>query len=123
MNSEFIKLLSDIVGGPVMADFMKKEKLDYLDLMRHFETVKRNVGLQTSKPVRIQLPLGLNETCERMVRKDFRELVKRSRNDKLITFIVDKMEIDVTLMQGYNILPLIKYQIPFIIRKTTRLRI
>jgi len=106
VDSEFIKLLSDIVGGPVMADFMKKEKFEYLELMRQFETVKREVGLQRSKPVRIQLPFGLNETCERIVRKDFRELVKRSKNDKLITFIGDKMEIDVTLVQGYNILPL-----------------
>ena len=100
MDSEFIKLLSDIVGGPVMADFMKKMKFDYLELMRDFESVKRNVGLKTSEPVKIRLPVSLNDTCERMVHKDFKEMVKRTKNNKLITFIGDKMKIDATLVKG-----------------------
>ena len=104
VDSEFVKLLSDIVGGPVMADFMRKEKFDYLELMRHFESVKRNVGLRTSELVKIHLPVSLNETCLRVVRKDFKELVKRAKKDKLITFIGDKIKIDPTLVKGTSIL-------------------
>ena len=47
IDGAFIKLLGDIVGGPIFATFMKDQSYDYLDFMRDFETVKRNLKLDS----------------------------------------------------------------------------
>ena len=100
MDGAFIRLLSDIVGGPVMAAFMRDQKYDYLEMMREFESVKRNIGLKTTDTIRIKIPVTLNETCSATVGKDIQSLVKIARRDKQITFIGDKVKFDATLMKG-----------------------
>lgn len=95
----FIKLISDIIGGPVFSAFMKDKKYDYLDLMREFESVKRNVGLTSTDSVRMKIPVSFNDTCRDIVKKDFKELVQRARKDKEITFIGDKAKFDAKLMK------------------------
>ncbi|XP_052816700.1 heat shock 70 kDa protein 12A-like [Mya arenaria] len=100
VDSEFITLLSNIVGGPVFAAFMKQQRYDYLELMREFESVKRNVGLNSTDAVKMKIPVSLSETCEKVVHKDFKELVKIARKDKHITFVGDKAKFDANLMKG-----------------------
>lgn len=100
VDGAFLRLLSDIVGGPVMAAFMRDQKYDYLELMREFESVKRNVGLNTTDPIRMKIPVTLSETCHSVVKKDFKTLVKVARKDKQITFVGDKAKFDADLMKN-----------------------
>lgn len=82
-----------------MSAFMRDQKYDYLELMREFESVKRNVGLKTTDPVRIKIPVTLSETCVTVVQKDFKTLVKEARRDKQISFVGDKVKFDAGLMK------------------------
>lgn len=100
IDGAFIKLLGDIIGGPVFAAFMKEQSYDYLDFMRDFETVKRNLKLDSTDSVNIKLPASLHDTCRNMMGKDFKQLVKDAKKDKLITFVGDKMKIDPDTAKG-----------------------
>ncbi|XP_045193636.2 heat shock 70 kDa protein 12A-like [Mercenaria mercenaria] len=100
VDGAFIQLISSIVGGPVFAVFMKKHTVDYLDLMREFESVKRNVSLSTTDDIKMKLPVTLNDTCKEQVKKDFKELVKVAKRDKDITFVGDKAKFKPALMQA-----------------------
>ncbi|KAH3714807.1 hypothetical protein DPMN_057508 [Dreissena polymorpha] len=100
VDSEFIQLISSIVGGPIMAAFMKEQKYDYLELMREFEAVKRKIGLGTKDTINMKLPVSLNETCLKVVKKDLKQLIKDARKDKQITFVSDKAKFDAKLLQG-----------------------
>lgn len=100
IDGAFIKLLGDIVGGPIFAAFMKEQSYDYLDFMRDFETVKRNLKLDSKDPVNIKLPVTLHDTCRKLMRKDVKQLVKDAKKDRQITFIGDKMRIDPEVAKG-----------------------
>ncbi|KAH3771777.1 hypothetical protein DPMN_173106 [Dreissena polymorpha] len=100
VDSEFIQLISSIVGGPTMAAFMKEQKYDYLELMREFEAVKRKIGLGTKDTINMKLPVSLNETCQKVVKKDLKQLIKNAGKDKQITFVSDKAKFDAKLLQG-----------------------
>lgn len=100
VDGAFLKLLSDIIGGPVMAAFMREHKYDYLELMREFESVKRNVGLNSTESIRMKIPVSLGETCQKVVHKDFQTLVRIARKDKQISFVGDKAKFDPELMKG-----------------------
>ena len=84
----------------MFAAFMKNECYDYLDFMRDFETVKRNLKLDTKEQVNIKLPVSLHDTCRKLMKKDFKQLVKDARKDRQITFIGDKMRMDPDLAKG-----------------------
>ena len=73
---------------------MKEQSYDYLDFMRDFETVKRNLKLDSKDPVNIKVPVSLHDMCRKMMRKDVKQLVKDAKKDRQITFIGDKMRID-----------------------------
>ena len=100
VDGAFIKLLGDTMGGPVFAAFMKEQCYDYLDFMRDFETVKRNLKLNTKDLVNIKLPVSLHETCRKCMKKDFKQLVKDARKDRQISFTGDKMRMDPDLAKG-----------------------
>lgn len=84
----------------MLAGFMKEQTFDNLDMMREFESVKRNVSKKTTDAVKMKIPVTLSETCLKMVRKNFKDLVKVARKDKQITFVGDKAKFDPALMQG-----------------------
>ncbi|KAL4234528.1 hypothetical protein ACF0H5_006171 [Mactra antiquata] len=94
VDGAFIQLLSQTVGGPVFKAFMNDHRYDYIELMREFEMVKRNVSADTKDLVKIKLPVSLNETCIAMVKKDFLTLVKQAKKDKQISFAGDKSKFD-----------------------------
>ncbi|XP_045193641.2 heat shock 70 kDa protein 12A-like [Mercenaria mercenaria] len=99
VDGAFIGLISKIVGGPVLATFMREQTFDYLDMMREFESVKRNVSLSTTEDVKMKIPVTLSETCSKVRRKDFKALVKEAGKDKQITFVGDKAKFKPALMQ------------------------
>ena len=99
VDGAFITLISKIVGGPVLAAFMKDQMFDYLDMMREFESVKRNVSMSTTDDVKMKIPVTLSETCMKLRKKDFKTLVKEARQDKNITFVGDKAKFKPALMQ------------------------
>ena len=72
-----------------MAAFMKEQKYDYLELMREFEAVKRKIGLGTKDTINMKLPVSLNETCQKVVKKYLKQLIKNAGKDKQITFVSD----------------------------------
>ncbi|XP_060601655.1 heat shock 70 kDa protein 12B-like [Ruditapes philippinarum] len=100
VDAAYIALISRIIGGPVFAKFMKEQTFDYLDMMRDFESVKRNVSLSTTDDVKMKMPVSLSETCSSARNKDFKTLVKEAREDKNITFIGDKAKFKPVLMQN-----------------------
>lgn len=100
VDGAFIQMLSQIVGGPVFGAFMKDQRYDYLDLMREFEMVKRNVGLDTKDQIKLKIPVSLSDTCKAKVKKDFLQLVKQAKKDKQITFTGDKAKIDPDLIKA-----------------------
>ena len=100
VDGAFIKLLGDTMGGPVFAAFMKEQCYDYLDFMRDFETVKRNLKLNTKDLVNIKLPVSLHDTCRKCMKKDFKQLVNDARKDRQISFTGDKMRMDPDLAKG-----------------------
>lgn len=100
VDRAFISLISSIIGGPVMSAFMKTKTYEYLELMREFESVKRNVSLTTTDTVKIKIPVALSDICVEKVQKDFKTLVRLAKKDKQITFVGDKARFDPDLMKG-----------------------
>ena len=100
VDGAFIRLISEIVGGPVFAKFMVDCKYDYLDLMRDVELMKRNINASSGDTVKLKFPASLNEMCRKMVKKGFGDLVKVAKKDKQISFVGDKIKINPDLVRS-----------------------
>ncbi|KAL3859668.1 hypothetical protein ACJMK2_009876 [Sinanodonta woodiana] len=96
----FYNLLISIVGGPAMQKFRRTQVYDNLDLLREFESAKRNISMGTKDTVNIKLPASLNEICQEMNENDFQSCVAESVHCKGLNVISDKIRLHPDLMRG-----------------------
>ncbi|KAK3610272.1 hypothetical protein CHS0354_029731 [Potamilus streckersoni] len=96
----FYNLLISIVGGPAMQKFRRTQVYDNLDLLREFESAKRNISMGTKDTINIKLPASLNEICQEMNENDFQTCVAESVHSKSLTVISDKIRLHPDLMRG-----------------------
>lgn len=91
VDDAFLKFLEDIVSKDAMDAFKGESMEDYVELLREFESKKRETG--TDKPkVNVSIPVALKSVVKRtksanledvVNQSDFNKTVKFSRNQKL----------------------------------------
>lgn len=102
VDNNFIDMLSSIVGKPAMTFFMNNHRADYQDLMKEFEITKRNIELESDKPVNIKLPFTLFETVKnpRFRGKEFKQALAESKQATKIKLIGDKIKMNADLARS-----------------------
>ncbi|KAK3604537.1 hypothetical protein CHS0354_000358 [Potamilus streckersoni] len=99
VDAAFFKLLTDIVGNPVMTTFQKELKFDYLELFREFEYAKRSLTATTKDMLTIRLPPSLLELCEATKKCTFEKCVEKSAFSTQIKLMSYKMRLDPELVR------------------------
>ncbi|KAK3604536.1 hypothetical protein CHS0354_000358 [Potamilus streckersoni] len=99
VDAAFFKLLTDIVGNPVMTAFQMKEMYDYLDLLREFESTKRNLTANSKEMLTMKLPASLQNLCNEKKKCTFKECVQKSDYSNQIKLVSDKMRLDPELVR------------------------
>lgn len=91
VDDAFLKFLEDIVGKDAMDAFKGESMEDYVELLREFESKKRETGTDKTK-VNVSIPVALKSVVKRtksanledvVNQSDFNKTVKFSRNQKL----------------------------------------
>ncbi|KAK3610273.1 hypothetical protein CHS0354_029733 [Potamilus streckersoni] len=100
VDTAFLQLLISIVGGPVMHKFMKTQVYDYLDLLREFESAKRNFSMGTKDKINLKFPASLNEICKEMTGNDLKFCVAESVHSSTVTVLNDKIRLHPDLMRS-----------------------
>ena len=99
VDKEFLNLYEAIVGERVMETLPKDHTVSYLDLLREFETAKRNITESKRRMINFTIPLtDLNALCERFLGKDFKTAIRDSEYYDKISIIGDKMRMNTELM-------------------------
>lgn len=84
-----------------METLPKDHTVSYLDLLREFETVKRNIGQSRRAMINLTIPLtDLNLLCERFLEKDFTTAIRDSEYHDKISIAGDKMRMNKELMHS-----------------------
>ncbi|XP_060065880.1 heat shock 70 kDa protein 12A-like [Ylistrum balloti] len=97
VDTEFMKLLSEILGDQVVKKFKEENQADYLELQRTFEVKKRSISSTQGSKITFALPISLLDTFEQMnPNVDISQRLK-SKFDKDITWNLDKMRLDKNL--------------------------
>ncbi|OWF52451.1 heat shock 70 kDa protein 12A-like [Mizuhopecten yessoensis] len=99
VDSEFIKLLSEILGDNVVENFKKNNQADFLDLQRTFEAKKRTISSTKEAKITFILPISLLDTFNQINPKlNLTEKIKaNSKFHKNLTWKMDKMRLNAEL--------------------------
>ena len=99
VDKEYLNLYEAIVGERVMETLQKDHTVSYLDLLREFETAKRNITESKRRMINFTIPLtDLNALCERFLEKDFETAIRDSEYHDKISIVGDKMRMNKELM-------------------------
>ncbi|XP_071146597.1 heat shock 70 kDa protein 12A-like [Mytilus edulis] len=101
IDNEFLQLMVDIVGAPLMNSMAKNDPVAYLDLFREFETVKRKLKPSKSAKINFTVPfVALNNLCEKELGKTFPQAVLSCSLKDKISLRGDKLRFDVNVFYG-----------------------
>lgn len=79
VDKEFLNLFECIAGKKVMKYLREEHTVDYMDLMRDFETIKRKIKIMPTqgKNINFNIPLvQLDLLCQRFLEKDFKTAIQ-----------------------------------------------
>ena len=96
VDDRFCKMLEEIFGGNVIAEF--KENLDWLDLLREFRIATQRITTLNTRVIRLRCPLSLNDICEKLHGKDSQSAIDSSSYVKEITKRNEKLRFNADLM-------------------------
>lgn len=91
VDNAYEEMLLSIFGVDAMTQFKTKHIVDYLDLLRDFETKKRTITKDTDGKMTFKIPAAL-QNC--VSRKNTQTLIKKSKYRGKISFSDDKMRIE-----------------------------
>ena len=85
-----------------MTFWMNTHRADFQDLMKEFEITKRNIELESEKPVNIKLPFSMSETVKdpKFKGMEFKEALAKSKYAKQIKVIGDKIKMSADLARS-----------------------
>ncbi|KAK3086923.1 hypothetical protein FSP39_025521 [Pinctada imbricata] len=100
VDEGFIKLLTKIVGGPVINRLRREHTADYLEFMREFETSKRTLDPENELSFKVRLPPIISELCQNETGESLKNLVttQNSPYKGKLKVLGDKLVIDRDLM-------------------------
>ena len=93
VDEAFDEFLQELVGSPALYRFRDNDKAGHLDLLREFETKKRDIKQDQTSKVTFKVPISLKEAYEHENKgRDLRESL--SRLSKRVTWVGDKLRME-----------------------------
>ena len=115
VDHAFIQMIVKILGAPLITLLKQEDPTAYLDLLREFETVKRNITTNTTGKVNFTIPCAtINSLCESHQNETLSSMIQSSPFASNIALRGDKMRVDADIMKGLfdktinNIVSLVK---------------
>ncbi|CAC5389012.1 unnamed protein product [Mytilus coruscus] len=115
VDDRFLQMFTAIVRKDIISDIKQNYPMAYIDIVRGFEHVKRNISTTNSQKVVVGIPLSvLDLKCKQVLGKNFRSAIDASNFSSAIELYHDTMHVDIGLMKAFfnvtidNILDLIK---------------
>ncbi|KAL4230004.1 Heat shock 70 kDa protein 12A [Mactra antiquata] len=99
VDASYENLLNSIFGKDLMGDFMREERIDYLDMQRNFELKKRELKLDSNK-IKILLPAALLEFIQKRAGTEASEFIKSARSDNSIVIRKNHMIVQNHVIMG-----------------------
>ncbi|XP_071120953.1 heat shock 70 kDa protein 12A-like [Mytilus edulis] len=95
VDRSYLQIFEEIMGAKTVTKLQKEDPLTFLDLCREFEVLKRTINPSKEDRVNITIPIvGLNEICEKYLKKDFKNALAISPYADKIKVWKDKVRID-----------------------------
>ncbi|KAL5012119.1 hypothetical protein ScPMuIL_010670 [Solemya velum] len=91
VDSEFLKLITKIVGKDVMDIFKQDYQSDYIDLQRELEMKKRTRRKKIASKVLLKVPVSLSTVFKEQNGIDIKEKVSKSEFSDKVSWITDKI--------------------------------
>lgn len=92
VDKAYIQMLTDIVGEDAMEKFKKRHMEDFFDLLRDFETKKRNINTDSEGNITFKVPASLRGLAEHNG-QSMEDRVKGSQYNGKIKVSTDKLRI------------------------------
>ena len=96
VDDRFCKMLEEIFGGNVIANF--KENLDWLDLLREFRRAIKRITTSNTSVIRLRYSPYLNDICAKLHGKDSKSAIDSSSYVNEITQRGDRLRVKPDLM-------------------------
>lgn len=85
VDDAFLKFLEEIVGKEAMDAFKGESMEDYVELLREFESKKRETGTEKSK-VNVSIPVALKTVVKKTKSLKLEDVINQSNFNKTVTF-------------------------------------
>ncbi|XP_052278300.1 heat shock 70 kDa protein 12A-like isoform X5 [Dreissena polymorpha] len=101
VDEAFIKFMEEVAGEAVIQRFKEDHMEDYLELLRDFESKKRNVDADTDNLVTLRVPMQLCELAAEMKSITLRNLISTSSYSQQVELKGDKLRIKSAIFRSF----------------------
>ncbi|OPL33874.1 hypothetical protein AM593_03883, partial [Mytilus galloprovincialis] len=103
VDRKFLKVMKQLFGDEIGTEFRTNEPESFLDLIRSFETIKRNIKTNTKGTMNVQIPyVTLTEFCELKYGKKIDDHVNSSEFKSSITVFKGHFRIENEFLRVQN---------------------
>ena len=96
VDDRFFKMLDEIAGGKLISELKEKDRID---LVYHFQPVKRRFRTETKTKVNVRIPLiAINRKCQEFGGKDLQSAIDSSSYVNEITLVSNILKFKADLM-------------------------
>ncbi|XP_045189727.2 heat shock 70 kDa protein 12A-like [Mercenaria mercenaria] len=101
VDGNFLDWMTDLFSENTMQRFKEEQMADYFDLLRDFETKKRNVNCEEESKITFRLAASLMKIYEEEIKDDLQEKISNAGLNEQVRFTGDKLRVDVSIVKSW----------------------
>lgn len=102
VDENYMRMLKKVFGGQAVEKLKKEEMVDYLDILREFETKKRNFNSSVTDKITFRVSSTLSELSKSFTGRNLDENVAASGyGNKVVVKGRDKLRVDASLFKEW----------------------
>lgn len=99
VDEAFRQLIIKLVGNDIMTRFSSDYKADYVDMLREFESKKRNIGDNSFGKITVRIPSSLKELFEETSGELMHDTISQTRFSGKMQWKGDRLRIEANIMK------------------------